>query len=164
MTPPATGKSLSMDHAHQSCIATAMARAEKLCQGRGQRLTTLRRRVLELIWHGHKPIGAYAILEILQKEGRVAPPTVYRALDFLLKQGLIHRIASLNAFVGCTQPEEPHAGQFLICDCCHMLVELTDQKVTEAIEHSALSADFRIRQQTIEILGRCSRCHTAEAG
>ncbi len=150
------------NHPHQNCIADAIMAAEKLCQNRGQRLTPLRRRVLELIWTGHSPIGAYAILEMLQKDGRVAPPTVYRSLDFLLKQGLVHRLASLNAFVGCSQPGEPHDGQFLICDSCHVLVELDDRKVTSAIEGSAQLADFRIRQQTVEIMGRCSRCRQEE--
>ncbi|HKK01522.1 MAG TPA: Fur family transcriptional regulator [Desulfuromonadales bacterium] len=162
MPTPAAGKFLNLDHPHQECITAAITAAEKLCQRRGQRLTPLRRRILELIWSGHSPIGAYAILEMLQKEGRAAPPTVYRTLDFLLAQGLIHRIASLNAFAGCSWPGKPHDGQFLICDSCHVLLELDDRKVAAAIEGSAQSADFSIQQQTVEILGRCPRCRQAE--
>ncbi len=162
MTSPAEGKFLSKDHPHQSCIAAAITAAEELCRRRGQRLTSIRRRVLEIIWIGHKPIGAYLILEILQKERHAAPTTVYRALDFLLELGLVHRLNSLNAFVGCSQPGKPHDGQFLICDSCHVLVELNDREVNAAIEGSAQSADFHIRQQTIEILGRCSLCQQAK--
>jgi Fur family transcriptional regulator, zinc uptake regulator len=86
-------------HDHQRCVKRAFAEAEQICLEQGQRFTTIRRKVFELIWQQHKPIGAYQILEDLQQESRTAPPTVYRALDFLLNLGLIHRIASLNAFV-----------------------------------------------------------------
>jgi len=93
----------------------ALEQAALLCQQRGARLTELRRRVLEIIWNSPAPLGAYAILDILRDEGRPgAPPTVYRALDFLLEQGLIHRLASLNVFTGCRQPGSHHGGQFLI--------------------------------------------------
>jgi Fur family zinc uptake transcriptional regulator len=162
MTSSAAVKFLGKNSPPQSRLAATLSAAEQLCERRGTRLTPLRRRVLELIWREHAPIGAYTILEMLQQKGRVAPPTVYRALDFLIKQGLVHRLASLNAFVGCSHPGKPHHGQFLICDSCHSLVELNDRKVTAAIEGSAQSADFHVRQQTIEILGRCSRCRQAE--
>lgn len=101
-------------HDHMSCIAEALQRAVALCESRGTQLTELRRRVLELVWSSHEPIGAYRILEQLDrplpgqmrgKARRAAPPTVYRALDFLIEQGLVHRIESLNAFVGCDQPQ-----------------------------------------------------------
>ncbi|MDR3631275.1 MAG: Fur family transcriptional regulator [Desulfocapsaceae bacterium] len=163
MNFPVAGEFLNKDHPHQNCITAAITAAEKLCQSRRQRLTAIRRRVLEIIWGGHKPIGAYLILEILQKERYAAPATVYRALDFLLEQGLVHKLTSLNAFVGCSQPGKPHDGQFLICDSCHVLVELNDNNLNAAIEGSAHSADFQILQQTIEILGRCSRCRQGEA-
>src|SRR3954453_3718975 len=94
------------DHDHADCVAAALGAAERLCARRGARLTELRRRVLELIWRSHEPIGAYALLDRLGRErGRVAPPTVYRALEFLIAHGLVHRIASLNAFIGCVHPD-----------------------------------------------------------
>ena len=83
------------------------------------RFTKIRQHVFSLIWSGHQPIGAYAILEALKTDyPRAAPPTVYRALDFLIEIGLIHRIESMNAFVGCTHPDKRHTGQFLICESC----------------------------------------------
>ena len=90
------------DHAH--CVAGALAEADALCARLGVRLTELRRRVLELVWQSHKPLGAYDILAVLSEQDgrRAAPPTVYRALDFLLENSLVHRIASLNAFTGMT--------------------------------------------------------------
>ena len=147
------------DADHQRCIDTALAHAEDLCRNTHQRLTAIRRRVLELVWRRHKPIGAYEILDLLQQDGRTAPPTVYRALDFLQQLGLVHRIASLNAYVGCSLPgEEAHDGHFLICESCRALAELDLPEVTLAIERQADDSGFEVRRHTIEILGLCPAC------
>src|SRR5690606_9768433 len=107
------------DHDHAACIDAALDRAAELCARRGARLTRLRRRVLELVWQGHAAVKAYDLLAELERKGASAkPPTVYRALDFLMAHGLVHRLESLNSYVGCPQPDAPHAGQFLICDSC----------------------------------------------
>ncbi len=143
---------------HQGCIDTAIATAEALCRQHKQRFTAIRRRVLELVWQQHKPIGAYQVLEILQQQGRSAPPTVYRALDFLQQLGVVHRIASLNAYVGCAQPGQPHDGQFLICQDCHVSLELDAPAITSAIELSAANSGFVARRQTVEIMGLCPGC------
>ena len=93
-------------HDHQRCMTRAIRAAERVCKERDLQLTAIRRRVFELIWERHAPIGAYDILGALKKgEGALAPPTVYRALDFLLDAGLIHRIDTLNAYIGCESPE-----------------------------------------------------------
>ena len=149
---------ISGEHDHQSCMTNAMTNAEQVCQQRGQRFTALRRRVFELVWQQHKPIGAYEVLEKLQEAGRAAPPTVYRALDFLLDLGLIHRINSLNAYVGCIQPEYPHDGQFLICTSCKAFAELDSPLITRTIEQSAADVDFEVHRHTVEIMGLCPRC------
>jgi Fur family zinc uptake transcriptional regulator len=146
------------DNDHQSCIAEALARAEQLCRRRKERFTAIRRRVLELVWQQHKPVGAYEILEALRQESRTAPQTVYRALDFLQQMGLVHRIASLKAFVGCAHPGEPHDGQFLICESCQSLAELDMPAITTAIEQSAAAAGFKTTRHTVEILGFCPNC------
>jgi len=143
---------------HQSCIDEAMASADLLCRRRNQRFTAIRRRVLELVWTRHKPVGAYEVLEMLQKDGRTAPPTVYRALDFLQQMGLVHRIASLNSYIGCARPGVPHDGQFLICESCRSLAELDVPAITGAIEKSASASGFAPRRHTVEILGLCPRC------
>lgn len=145
-------------HDHQCCINEALARAEKLCLQHNKRFTAIRRKVLELLWLQHKPIGAYELLELLQRENRTAPPTVYRALDFLQQMGLVHRIASLNAYVGCAHPGNPHDGQFLICERCHTLAELDAPEITSAIEKSAANSGFKTGRQTIEIMGLCPNC------
>jgi Fur family zinc uptake transcriptional regulator len=143
---------------HQRCVNDALARAEALCQQHQQRFTALRRRVLELVWRQHKPIGAYEVLELLQRDARTAPPTVYRALDFLQQLGLVHRIASMNAYTGCAAPGRPHDGQFLICESCHSLAELDMPSITSAIEESAANSGFKSRRHTVEIMGLCPDC------
>ncbi|MBI1208873.1 MAG: transcriptional repressor [Azospirillum sp.] len=150
-------------HNHSHCVDEALARAESLCTTRGARLTTLRRRVLELVWTSHKPRGAYAILEDLSQQGKPAAPlTVYRALDFLVAQGLVHRIESLNAYVGCPVPGAAHSGQFLVCDGCGNAIEMNDGVVAEAIRAGALRLGFRVSRQTVEVRGRCRDCPDPE--
>jgi len=148
---------------HQCCINEALQKAEQLCQQQNKRFTAIRRHVLELVWRQHKPIGAYEVLELMQQENRTAPPTVYRALEFLQQLGLVHRIESLNAYVGCAHPEKPHNGQFLICEACHSLAELDIPEISSAIEKSAAGTGFQTGRQTVEIMGLCPSCrHTTE--
>ena len=100
------------NHDHRKCIDDAIAAAETRCARDGRSFTALRRQVLELVWSSHGPVGAYDLLDMLRAKRRnAAPPTVYRALEFLLQCGLIHRIESLNAYVGCGSPYEHHGGQ-----------------------------------------------------
>ena len=146
-------------HDHGHCIDGALRQAEAICAKRGARLTTLRRRVLELIWASHAPVGAYEVLRRLSQEHeRAAPPTVYRALDFLLAHGLIHRIESLNAFVGCGDPADEHAGQFLICDDCGAAAELQDRRISKAITEGARKTGFAVARSTVEVRGLCPGC------
>ena len=147
------------DHDHVRCVADAMSDAIRLCRERGVRLTRLRTRVLEIVWQNHKPLGAYDILAVLAAEGRsAAPPTVYRALEFLLEQGLAHRLSSLNAFVGCSLPGHAGSGQFLICRSCGNAAELNDGGVERAITRSAASQGFAVQRHTVEISGVCPDC------
>jgi Fur family zinc uptake transcriptional regulator len=145
-------------------VAGAIDRAEVLCQARGARLTPVRRRVLELVWRGHRPRGAYDILDDLGRDGRPAAPlTVYRALDFLVEHGLVHRLESLNAFIGCADPERRHPAQFLVCEDCGSTTELDDGAVAAAIEKSARAVGFAIARPVVEVSGRCARCAAALA-
>ena len=147
-------------HDHSHCVSHALLTAETLCEQAGLRLTALRKRVLELVWTSHKPLGAYDILAVLSETDgrRAAPPTVYRALEFLLEHGLVHRIASLNAFVGCNHPGDVHQGQFLICRNCLAAVELQDASIASALLASAQRIGFSVEGQTVEITGLCATC------
>lgn len=150
----------TLAHDHSHCIAEALARAEQICATAGARLTPMRRRVLELIWASHKALGAYELLDQLAREGhKPAPPTIYRALEFLLEHRLIHRIASLNAFLGCTLPGHVHTGYFLICRACGNTEEVSDSTSLQlAIEQVTQRAGFHMEQGTLELNGLCQNC------
>ena len=174
MTAPADAVFAASDHDHGSCVAAALDAAAKVCASRGVRLTPLRREVLELVWQSHRPIGAYAVLDALQasrrdsvqgdKQAMVAPPTVYRALEFLLDQRLIHRIESLNAYIGCVHPGARHAAQFLICDACGSAAELESRALLSAIDEAATQAGFEVARAAVEVAGRCPDCTSAPDG
>lgn len=146
-------------HDHRRCVSQAVATAEELCRRKGLRFTAQRRRVLELVWNSHRPVGAYDILDQLKNDGhKAAPPTVYRALDFLIEADLVHRLDSLNAFVGCPDPNNPHTGQFLICRACRSVAELDDDEISALVGEKAASLGFTAIHQTLEIQGLCRSC------
>ncbi len=141
--------------------------AANLCAERGARLTELRRHVLGLVLDSPKPAGAYELLDRLRaRHEGAAPPTVYRALDFLLAQGLIHKVERLSAFVGCVQGlhrdhdfhKHHHAVQFLICGQCGQVTELSDGEIGQALVRAARASGFAVLGSTVEIDGVCTRC------
>jgi Fur family zinc uptake transcriptional regulator len=148
-------------------------RAEAVCEHRGAKLTELRRHVLGLVLDTASPIGAYDLLDRLRPARRgAAPPTVYRALDFLLEQGLIHKVERLSAFVGCvagcTEAHgegkiHTHSAQFLICCECGKVIELQDLKIAAVLMRAAEEAGFSITGVTVEAEGLCGACRSAGA-
>lgn len=150
----------------QSRLAVkALERAEELSRTRGVRLTPIRRQVLETLYATHRPLGAYDIADILSREEsqrdkrNLAPITIYRALDFLLEQGFVHRLSSRNAFVACPHghgPEEPVL--FLICEDCGGVDELCSQNLTGAVAALLGREQFEPLSQVMEVTGRCSHC------
>jgi len=140
-------------------LAGLLDHAEALCRRRGARLTAQRRQVLAIIDGAQRPLGAYEILDALRAAvPGAAPPTVYRALEFLVEQGLVHRLETLHAFVGCANPDEPHAGQFLICRTCGAVRELEDPMVSRSVQAAAAATGFRAEHPVVEIRGRCASC------
>lgn len=142
--------------------------ADAACAAHGARLTPLRRQVLGLVLASPQPIGAYALLDRL-KESRTgaAPPTVYRALEFLLEQGFVHKVERLNAFVGCRSAtaghehhdhDHAHTVQFLICGRCGHVEELEDASVRAALAKAASRAGFTPGRMTVEVEGTCRDC------
>jgi Fur family zinc uptake transcriptional regulator len=151
------------DHDHDRCTADALAHAEALCAKRAQRLTPIRRQVLEVLLGSHKPLGAYEIIERAGgKNARPAPITIYRALNFLRAQGLVHRIESHNAFVACVNN---HASGdlvvFLICERCGEVGEAPAATVAENLKAAARAAGFTPKTPVIEISGICAHCRAA---
>jgi len=149
------------DHDHGRCTSAALAHAEELCTARAQRLTPIRRHVLEALLASHRPLGAYEIIERLADDARPAPITVYRALDFLRDNGLVHRIESRNAFVAGVHN---HGGAdlvvFLICERCGAVGEAPGGGVAEALKTSSRAAGFAPKSPVIEIAGICSHCRS----
>ncbi len=156
-------------HNHQTCIDDALSAAKAICEKHGAKLTALREQVLLLIWESHKPLRAYALMDMLSEKSqrRIAPPTVYRALEFLLDLGLIHRINSLNAYIGCTSPHShqsssQHSNQqsnyFFICSECHNTQEVIDSSLSVQIDKAAKEINFSSKQQWLEVTGLCKQC------
>jgi Fur family zinc uptake transcriptional regulator len=148
------------DPAHHVHDAGAYVRAvEQACESRGLRLTPLRAQVLGLVAAAGRPIKAYDLLDRMKSDsGSTAPPTVYRALDFLLEQGFIHRLASVNAFVSCHHPQVRHSVPFLLCDRCGQAIELEDVRITGLLDEQAKAVGFTPRAQTLEVHGLCADC------
>lgn len=145
-------------------------RAEEVCQRRGANLTDIRRLVLGLILDAASPTGAYELLDRLRETRRAAaPPTVYRTLNFLIDQGLIHKVERLSAFVGCVagctagpdQEAQAHAPQFLICRDCGRVIEMRNHDVATVLAQAAEAAGFTVSGATIEAEGLCSTCRSA---
>ena len=151
------------DHDHDRCSADALAHAEALCIKRGERLTAMRRHVLEVLSGSHKPLGAYEIIDLVAARApRPAPITIYRALDFLTAQGLVHRIESRNAFLACINNHASDAPVvFLLCETCGAVGEAASGAVAESLNAAAKSAGFTPKSPVIEITGVCAHCQRA---
>lgn len=150
------------EHDHAACMHKAISVAEQLCLSRGVQLTPIRHKVLELIWTSHKAVKAYDLLDQIRPINDAAKPsTVYRALDFLMEQGLIHRVESLNAFVGCDCSGTQHDQLLLICTACHVVQERSAPQVLAALSQELGDADFIAQRKTIEIHGVCKSCQAA---
>ncbi len=132
---------------------------ERTCAERGLRLTPLRAEVLRLVADAGQPVKAYDLLaKVSETKAASAPPTIYRALDFLLGNGFIHKLESINAFVACHHPSVRHTVPFLICDGCHSAIEMEDEKIGSQLDQRARALGFTPQAQTLEVHGLCARC------
>lgn len=150
-------------HDHGRCRAEAMDHAAALAAERGLRLTPARKRALEILLESHRALGAYEVLERLAADGLGdKPPVAYRALDFLVSNGLAHRIEKLNAFVACAKPDCAHAPAFLICRECRRVAEtaVPDPGLSE----TAATLGFAIETRVVEATGLCPDCRAAQSG
>lgn len=151
-------------HDHSHCAGDVMARAVALAEMQGAKLTPVRRRVLEILLEEHRALGAYDVLQRLAAEGfGNQPPVAYRALDFLVENGLAHRIRRLNAFAACMHPGEAHAPAFLICRACNQVAEAPAAPVRAALDAAAADLGFTIERSNIEALGLCPACQKSAA-
>ena len=139
-----------------------LERLEAVCRGRGLRLTRQRRAVLRQLALEGRALSAYELLERLRPEdGRSTPAGIYRALEYLIEAGLVHRLESTRAFILCDltePPAAPHAGQLLICRGCGSVAETEDARLTEAAERLGAAHGFVIDARAVELTGLCGRC------
>ncbi|WP_169566162.1 transcriptional repressor [Sneathiella limimaris] len=149
-------------HEHAHCIKDAIQTATDICEERGLRFTDLRRHVLELVWENHGSVKAYDLLDRLGEDYSAKPPTVYRALEFLQENGLVHKINSLNAYVGCSHPLKHRDCFFLICDNCKEVQECCAGEVADALRDMVKKQGFLPHHTTVEIEGICQDCRSAE--
>ena len=144
---------------HNQCISSTLKQAETLCLERKILFTQLRKTVFKLIWQSHIPIKAYDILQQLQKKDPAAKPiTVYRALDFLLKNNMVHKLESQNTYFGCTHPGELHNCYFLVCKKCHIVEEGCKSDLLQNIYTNLKQKNFVVEHVTLEIQGLCKNC------
>ena len=167
-------------HFSSADIAERLIAATEQCRVRGVRFTQLRKQIYELILQAKKPVGAYDLMTQLQQmrlvetdnlstelaskqkkqlPKNVAPPTVYRSLEFLLSEGLIHQLTSINAYVPCCHPRAEHTAAFLICDICLRVQECSSLPVQEMMSFAEQDVGFTVTHSVIELRGRCQTCH-----
>jgi len=146
-------------HDHALCIGTAISAADALCEKKALRLTPVRRKTLEILLQEHRAIGAYEMLDHLREAGFGSqPPVAYRALEFLVANGLAHKIERLNAFIACTHPGAKHSPAFMICRLCQSVAEAQSTHIGGSFIDAADAVGFHIEQTAIEAEGVCPAC------
>jgi len=149
-------------HDHGTCAGEALAHADAISASRGLRLTPVRRRTLEILLESHRAMGAYDVLERLAVDGYgKQPPVAYRALEFLVELGLVHRITRLNAFAACMHPGDAHSPAFLICRACNAVAEAKAAPVRAALDRAAAEIGFMVERASVEAVGLCPACGAA---
>ena len=151
------------DHDHGRCTADALSHAEAVCEERAQKFTPIRRQVLKALLSSHRPLGAYEVIDELAKSmPRPAPITVYRALDFLMANGLVHRIESRNAYLACAYDHDAtSAVAFLICERCGLVGEIPSASFAQDLNAAARASGFVPKLSVVEITGTCTHCQKA---
>jgi Fur family zinc uptake transcriptional regulator len=146
-------------HDHATCVSDTLAAAESRCASEGLRFTPVRRKVLEILLQEHRALGAYAILDKLRDDGFGSqPPVAYRALEFLVLNGLAHKIERLNAFIACVHPNFSHTPAFMICRLCDAVAETQSSPARGALGDAARATGFRIERTVVEAEGVCPAC------
>ena len=146
-------------HDHSTCMSDALTTADARCAADGLRFTPVRRKVLEILLQDHRALGAYTILDRLREDGFGSqPPVAYRALDFLVTNGLAHKIERLNAFIACAHTNHSHTPAFMICRLCDAVAEALSSETRGALRDAAGATGFRIERTVIEAEGICPSC------
>lgn len=146
-------------------IAAQLDIAERLCNQRGRRLTPIRRMVLEILLQRQRSVKAYELLnEIRKVQPGAAPPTVYRALDFLIAEGLIHRLDAVNAWSACMDAAGERHDILVICTQCGAVAEFSDPKLHRQLAQKVASAGYVLNHHETELRALCGPCHQKQTG
>lgn len=150
-------------HDHRRCQETALAEIADVCRSRNLRLTPARSCVLKALLREHRALTAYELLEFLRREKLGSqPPVAYRALDFLVANGFVHRLEKLSAFIACTHISNDHAAAFLICRECRRVAETEIGSLTKNIAATADRHAFQVERVVLEVEGLCEACRKDE--
>jgi Fur family zinc uptake transcriptional regulator len=157
------------DHArdHAARAPIALQQAADLCKARGERLTPIRQQVLSALYATHRPVSAYELIESIDRGShdgaepkKLAPVTIYRTLDFLIAQGLAHRLESRNAFIACPLHHAPDdLVIFMICESCGGVDEVCSEQLGQALNDVTGHHGFKPQMRVIELAGTCAHCH-----
>lgn len=146
-------------HDHDACVQKGMAAAQARCAQEGLRFTSVRQKTLEILLQEHRALGAYEVLDRLREDGFGSqPPVAYRALEFLVANGFVHKIERLNAFVACANPGTSHSPAFMICRECESVAETQSMPARGALGDAARDAGFVIERTVVEAEGLCPTC------
>ena len=140
-------------------VAAQLETAHALCESRGRRLTPIRRKVLEILLLQGRSVKAYELLDLIRDgQAAAAPPTVYRALDFLVEEGLVHRLDAINAWTACHDAGGKPHDLLVGCTGCGSVAELSDPALTRRLADKVSQAGFRLSGHETELRGLCSAC------
>ena len=154
----------SRDHDHQHCVSRVLRQVDAASDLKRLKLTPVRRRTLEILLESHRALGAYDLLDRLGAEGLGSRPvTAYRALGFLMKNGFVHKIERLNAYVACMHPSQSHHPAFMVCRACRAVAEAQAEPAKGALGQAARAVGFVIEHTVVEAVGLCAACRL-EAG
>ncbi len=150
---------MKKNHNHKECSKRVIKNAKEVCHEGSLNLTPIRKKVLEIIASNHKPSRAYDILSKLKDGGfSDKPPTVYRALDFLIENKMVHKLSTINAYVACFNDEAEEVSCFLICEKCQDIEEFQDEAVIKAMTNIGKNKRINIKNVNLEISFRCDQC------
>lgn len=150
---------IPLHDAPRACAGDLLARADEICGDGGLRMTPVRRRALEILLGSDKALGAYDVLERLAADGfGHQPPVAYRALDFLVEHGFVHKVRHLNAFAACKHSGTSHSPIFFICRACNAITETPVSDARSEVEIAAATVGFQVEQVNLEAVGLCTGC------
>ena len=140
--------------------------AEARCAAADERLTPARLAAYAELLASGRPVSAYELIALLEdrQQRKIAPPTVYRHLDFLMRVGLVHRLESTQSYLPCDHPEHTHESRYLICSSCGRAEEVESKSLESLLHKIADQRGFQPENNVVEIKGLCERCSTGDSG